>query len=213
MGVANMIDAAQKRGPARRHSGFIENLAASRHLITTAFAMMLAGGLAPVGVAAAAAQSGQPAEAPAPSANPFPAEASKLGVQRCANLYSALGQTVSFGSDYAVLTQTEPSAPDAHAVQGLVGITYSGPDHNGQAAGIVLAAPVGDSCEGQMIRVAPFQRSCADTLSLLPAGSTTAGQLSGVPLYELGGNQGQALLVSSGTSCVVVTVARAAEVP
>jgi len=208
-----MVHAAEERGPARGHSGFIGNLAVSRHLVTKAFAVMLAGGLAPLGGTAAAAQSGQVAEPPAPSANPFPAEASKLGVQKCANLYSALGQSVSFGSDYAVLTQIEPSAPDAHAVQGIVGITYSGPAHSGQAAGIVLAAPVGDSCEGQIIRVAPFQRSCADTLSLLPAGSAAAGELSGVPLYELGGNQGQALLVSSGTSCVVVTVARAAEVP
>ena len=150
--------------------------------------------------------------APATSASTFSAEAGKLGVRQCANLYSALGAMVSLGSNYAVLTQAEPSAPDAHGVQGVVGMTYSGPDHNGQAAGVILAAPVGNVCEGQVIRVAPFERPCADTLALLPAGSNPVGSLSGVPLYDLG-NQGQALLVSSGSSCVVVTVARAAEMP
>lgn len=150
--------------------------------------------------------------APTTPASTFSAEASKLGVRQCANLYSALGAMVSLGSDYAVLTQAEPSAPDAHGVQGVVGMTYSGPDHNGQAAGVVLAAPVGNVCEGQVVRVAPFERPCADTVALLPPGSAPVGSLSGVPLYDLG-NQGQALLVSSGSSCVVVTVARAAEMP
>jgi hypothetical protein len=46
---------------------------------------------------------------------------------------------------------------------------------------------------------------------MLPKGSVEGGNLSGVPLYNLGGNQGQALLVSSGATCVVVTVVQAAQ--
>jgi hypothetical protein len=164
------------------------------------------------GFLAAAAQNGPAASPNAPAVSVFSTEAGKLGVRQCVNLYSALGQMVSLGSDYTVVTQTEPSAPDAHGVQGVVGMTYSGPDHSGQGAGVVLAAPVGNACEGQVVRVAPFERSCTDTVALLPAGSAPVGSLSGVPLYDLG-NQGQALLVSSGSSCVVVTVARAAEMP
>ncbi len=141
-------------------------------------------------------------------ANPFQDQASKLGVRKCANLFSALGQTVSVGSSYAVQAQTESTAPDGHGVQGVVGMTYKTPAYSAQAAGIVMAAPVGTKCEGQLVRVAPFQRACKDVVALLPAGSTTAGSLSGVPLYNLGGNQGQAMLVASGGSCVVVTVAR-----
>lgn len=57
------------------------------------------------------------------------------------------------------------------------------------------------------MRVAPFQQPCAQVLRLLPGGSTPAGNLRDVPLYNLGGNQGQAMLVSNGDSCVVVTVA------
>ena len=61
-------------------------------------------------------------------------------------------------------------------------------------------------------RVAPFQRACKDVVAMLPAGSVTAGSLSGVPLYNLGGNKGQAMLVAAGNACVVVTVARGADI-
>ena len=40
------------------------------------------------------------AAAPAQPTNPFQAQASQLGVRKCANLFSALGQTVALGSDH-----------------------------------------------------------------------------------------------------------------
>jgi hypothetical protein len=148
----------------------------------------------------------------AAAVNPFEDQAGKLAVRKCANLFSALGRTVTNGSAYGVQTQAEKTSPDTHVVQGVAGMTYSGTGYSGQAAGIVLAAPVGQGCEGQMVRVAPFQKPCKDVLGLLPAGSISSGVLSGVPLYTLGGGQGQALLVTSGASCVVVTVTRGADV-
>ncbi|MBW8849133.1 MAG: hypothetical protein JF600_00005 [Xanthomonadales bacterium] len=154
----------------------------------------------------------QAAPPQAKPANPFQAQAGQLGVRKCANLFSALGQTVALGSDYSGQVQAEKAAPDAHGVVGVVGMTYKTAAYNSQAAGVVVATPVGTKCEGQLVRVAPFQRACKDVLSLLPAGSTAAGSLSGVPLYNLGGNQGQAMLIASGPACVVVTVARGADV-
>ena len=145
---------------------------------------------------------------PVKPVNAFQDQASKLGVRKCANLFSALGQTVSNGSTYTGQVQTEKGAPDGHGVLGVIGMTYNTPTYSAQAAGVVMAAPVGAKCEGQLVRVAPFQRACKDVVALLPAGSVAAGSLSGVPLYNLGGNQGQAMLVASGGSCVVVTVAR-----
>ncbi|MCW4461507.1 hypothetical protein OK349_07285 [Sphingomonas sp. BT-65] len=158
------------------------------------------------------AQSQQAAKAPA--ANVFQEQAGKLGVRRCANLFAALGNTVSNGAAYTVVTQAGGAAAvaDGHGVQGVVGMAYNTPGYAAQAAGVVIAAPVGTKCEGQLVRVAPFQRACKDVVGQLPAGSTAAGSLSGVPLYILGGNQGQAMLISSGNSCVVVTVARGADV-
>jgi hypothetical protein len=154
----------------------------------------------------------QAAPPPAKPANPFQAQVGQLGVRKCANLFSALGQTVSLGADFSGQVQTEKAAPDAHGVVGVVGMTYKTAAYSSQAAGVVVATPVGTKCEGQLVRVAPFQRACKDVVALLPAGSVTAGSLSGVPLYNLGGNQGQAMLIASGPACVVVTIARGADV-
>lgn len=161
-------------------------------------AMAFAGGVG----ASALAQQGA-----APSArNLFQDQAGKLGAQKCAGLYSVLGDLVSQGAAYTVRTETNKQAPDAHVIQGAVGMTYNLPDLKGQAAGLVFTAPVAQGCEGHFVRVAPFQKSCQQIVKELPAGSMAAANLSGVPLYQLGGNQGQALMIANGASCVVVTV-------
>lgn len=144
----------------------------------------------------------------APSAaNLFQDQAGKLGARKCAGLYAALGQGMTQGAAYTLKTETSTEAPDAHMVQGVVGMTYNSPELKGSAGGIVLATPMAKGCEGYMVRVAPFQKPCAEVLRLLPAGSVEEQRLSGVPQYRLGGNQGQALVIPSGSSCVVVTLA------
>ena len=156
----------------------------------------------------ALAQSKQATPPQAPAASLFKQQADQLGVRRCANLYAALGDTVAHGAVHNVQTRAEKSDADGHNVQGVVGLTYKTPSYSSQAGGIVTVSPVGDKCEGQLVRVAPFQRACSDAVALLPAGSVAVGNLAGVPLYDIGGNQGQALLVASGNTCVVVTVAQ-----
>jgi len=197
-----------------KRRGGASHLAGRRAQLFSSRAPMLRGiAIAAVllGATQSAAQSQRAAPAPAAQAtDAFRQQAEQLGVQRCANLFSAIGQTATAGSTYAVQVHANRDNPDAHAVQGVAGINYDTPEIRGQAAGIVLAAPVGNACEGQMVRVAPFQEPCPQIVSLLPAGSTEAAKLAGVPLYNLGGNQGQALLVTSGNSCVVVTVAQMA---
>lgn len=133
-------------------------------------------------------------------------QASKLGAQKCAGLYSVLGDLVSQGANYAVRTETNKQAPDAHLITGAVGMTYDLPQLKGQAAGLIFAAPMANSCEGHFVRIAPFQKPCQQVVKDLPAGSVAAADLSGVPVYQLGGGQGQALMIASGASCVVVTV-------
>jgi hypothetical protein len=145
-------------------------------------------------------------DAVSPGARVFAEQAGKLGAQKCARLYSVLGDLVSHGADYAVRTETNKQAPDAHLIQGAVGMTYNLPDMKGQAAGLVFASPVANGCEGHFVRIAPFQKPCQQVVKDLPAGSVAAADLSGVPVYQLGGGQGQALMIASGASCVVVTV-------
>lgn len=181
------------------------NVPRSSRRIGLAKAFVVCMALASMTSAELAAAQSAPAATAAP--NPFQDQAQQLGANRCASLFGALGQIVTLGSNYAVQADVASRAPDAHAVQGVVGMTYNLPELKGQAAGVVVAVPNGETCEGNLVRVAPFQKSCQDVLSLLPSGSKPAGELSGLPLYDLG-DQGRALLVSSGATCVVVTVAR-----
>lgn len=177
------------------------------HRLKTWLVPALLAGALPVTGAGAAQQPASVPKAPAASINAFQEQAVKLGANRCVGLFSALGQSATAGSTYAVQVHANRDAPNAHSVAGVAGLAYDTPDYKGQAAAIALAAPVGKGCEGQLVRVAPFQRPCPEVLSLLPAGSTGAANLSGVPLYNLGENKGQALLLSSGQTCIVVTVA------
>lgn len=169
------------------------------------------------GTASAQAQApaqGKPAEAgstPADAAanqNPFQAHVSQAGVHTCANLFAALGQSLTAGATYAIQTQWDKASPDAHAVQAVAGMTYDLPDYKTQAAGVVIASPVGQTCEGSLVRVAPFQKSCQQVAQTLPKGSVAADNLSNTMLFNLANNGGQALLVPTGNTCIVVSVAR-----
>ena len=51
--------------------------------------------------------------------------------------------------------------------------------------------PTDQGCEGNLVRVAPFQKPCQEVASTLPQGSTLAETLSGTPLYNLANNQGR----------------------
>ncbi|WP_224545682.1 hypothetical protein [Mesorhizobium sp. CA16] len=169
------------------------------------------------GTASAQAQApiqGKPTEAvPAPvdasaNKNPFQAHVAQAGVRTCANLFAAMGQALTAGSTYAIQTQWDKTSPDTHAVQAVAGMSYNLPDYKTQAAGVVFASPVGQSCEGGFMRVAPFPRSCQEVVGTLPKGSLLADNLSNSMLFNLADNAGQALLVPTGNTCIVVSVAR-----
>lgn len=155
----------------------------------------------------------KPAEAKPMSAdasankNPFQAHVSQAGLRTCANLFATLGQALTAGSTYAIQTQWDNGSPDTHAVQAVAGMSYDLPDYKTQAAGVVFASPVGQTCEGGFVRVAPFQHSCQDVAATLPKGSLLADNLSNTMLFNLANNGGQALLVPTGNTCIVVSVA------
>lgn len=148
----------------------------------------------------------KPSDKMAAKSDMFSQQAGELRANTCAGLYTALGKAAVMGSNYAVRTEANRTTPNAHSVQGTVGMTYNLPNMKGQAAAFVSAAPVGDKCEGQFVRVAPFRIGCDQILRDFPAGSKLIGNLSGVPLYQLGGAGGQALTISSDKNCIVVSV-------
>jgi hypothetical protein len=135
-------------------------------------------------------------------------QARQLRANTCAGLYAALGNSAVEGSTYTLRTEADSGAPEARPLQGTVGMAYKLPDVKGQAAALVSAARVGDKCEGQFVRIVPFQVNCSQVLRDFPAGSKPISNLSGVPLYQLGGNGGQALTIPTGETCIVVSIVR-----
>lgn len=142
--------------------------------------------------------------------SPFRQHAKQAGLLACSNVFSGLGALLTGGSQYGVQSIWNNDTPDQHAVQALVGMNYATEGYSGIAAGVVVAAPTGSNCEGSMVRVAPFPVPCADMHARLPQGSKLTNNLVQVSVYELPNNGGNAMLLPTGNSCVVISVASAA---
>lgn len=142
--------------------------------------------------------------------SPFRQHAKQAGLLACSNVFPGLGTLLTEGSQYGVQSIWNNETPDRHAVQALVGMNYASEGYTGTAAGVVVAAPTGSDCEGSMVRVAPFPVPCADMPARLPQGSKLTNNLAQVSVYELPNNGGNAMLLPSGNSCVVISVASAA---
>ncbi|MER9760574.1 hypothetical protein [Mesorhizobium sp. M0138] len=156
----------------------------------------------------AVAETNQPN--PALAETPFLQHAKEAGLQSCSNIFPALGQMLTTGTTYSVQSIWNNEAPDKHLVEALVGMNYATQGYSGPAAGLVFAAPTASVCEGTMVRVAPFATNCADVPALLPKDSKLANNLGQISVYELANGGGNAMLLPTGNSCVVISVASAA---
>lgn len=141
---------------------------------------------------------------------PFLQHAKQAGLKSCSTVFPVLGELLTNGAKYDVQSSWNNEAADSHAVQALVGMSYTTQNYSGPAAGVVFAAPTQSTCEGTMIRVAPFSASCAELPPVLPPGSKLASNLGQIAVYVLANNGGNALLLPTGNGCVVVSVASAA---
>ncbi|RVB69976.1 hypothetical protein EN906_14755, partial [Mesorhizobium sp. M7A.F.Ca.CA.004.06.1.1] len=162
-------------------------------------------------VGGATAAPAETAAAPVLPDTPFLEHVKQAGVQACSTVYPALGQILTNGTKYSVKSLWNDQAADKHAIQAFVGMDYASERYSGPAAGIVFASPTATGCEGAMVRVAPFASPCADIASILPQGSKITDHLGQVEVYELGGNAGEALLLPTGKSWVVISLASAAK--
>ncbi|RVD19095.1 MAG: hypothetical protein EOS73_29165 [Mesorhizobium sp.] len=162
-------------------------------------------------VGGATAAPAETAAAPVLPDTPFLEHVKQAGVQACSTVYPTLGQILTNGTKYSVKSLWNGQAADKHAIQAFVGMDYASERYSGPAAGIVFASPTATGCEGAMVRVAPFASPCADIASILPQGSKITDHLGQVEVYELGGNAGEALLLPTGKSCVVISLASAAK--
>lgn len=140
---------------------------------------------------------------------PFLQHAKQAGLQSCSTVFPLLGELLTNGTTYSVQSIWNNEAADKHVVQALVGMNYAVEGYNSPAAGVVFAAPTTSACEGALVRVAPFSVPCADVPAMLPKGSKLANNLGQISIYELADGGGNAMLLPTGNSCVVISVASA----
>lgn len=140
--------------------------------------------------------------------SPFLTHAKEAGLKTCATVFPVLGQLLAEGAEYTVLSEWNGKEPDQHPVQALVGLDYKTGEPTGSGAGLVFAVPNGSSCDGTMVRVTPIAASCDSLPATFPKGSQLTRNLGKSSVYALANNGGQALLLPSGASCIVLSVAR-----
>lgn len=142
----------------------------------------------------------------------FDDQARQANIVTCANLFGTLGRGLAMNSNYTAQSQWDAKAGNSHSVQSLVALAPNQVPQgqpNQQAAGIVFAAPVGSTCEGNLVRVTPRTENCstvAAELAKLNGQSGALGELATVALP----NGAQVVLVPLGNACVAVTALRVA---
>lgn len=141
----------------------------------------------------------------------FDEHARQGNIATCANLFGTLGRGLATNSTYTAQSQWDAKAGNAHSVQSLVALT---PNQNPQnttqrAAGVVFAAPVGSTCEGNLVRVTPNADSCPTVAAELAKLNGQNGALGDLATLTLP-NGAQVMLIPFGSGCVAVTTLRIA---
>ncbi|MGY3530371.1 cytoskeletal protein RodZ [Bradyrhizobium sp. USDA 4452] len=142
----------------------------------------------------------------------FDDHARQGNIATCANLFGLLGRGLATNSNYTAQSQWDAKAGNSHSVQSLVALAPNQAPQGSaaqRAAGIVFAAPVGSSCEGNLVRVTPSAESCptvAAELAKLNGQSGALGDLATIALP----NGAQVVLIPFGNACVAVTALRVA---
>jgi len=142
----------------------------------------------------------------------FDEHARQGNIATCANLFGTLGRGLATNSNYTAQSQWDAKAGNSHSVQSLVALAPNQAPQGSaaqRAAGIVFAAPVGSSCEGNLVRVTPSAESCptvAAELAKLNGQNGTLGDLATIALP----NGAQVVLIPFGNACVAVTALRVA---
>lgn len=154
----------------------------------------------------------------------FDDQARQANIVTCANLFGTLGRGIAMNSTYTAQSQWDAKAGNAHSVQSLVALAPNqapqgnqGPQGNQapqgsasqQAAGVVFAAPVGSSCEGNLVRVTPRTESCPTVAAELAKLNGQGGALGDLATMALP-NGAQVMLIPFGNACVAVSALRIA---
>lgn len=155
-------------------------------------------------------------DAPKPKPNlpdsVFLRQAADAELSACGTVFPLLGSLLTEGTDYKAQTRFHNKKPDQNSVQSNVGMTFSTEAYSGPAAGIVFAAPNGLACEGAMVRVVPFEKTCAEVEATLPEGANLSELLNGVSVFQLSNNGGELMLLPTSSACVAISIVLASDV-
>ncbi|TWS94451.1 hypothetical protein [Reyranella sp. CPCC 100927] len=147
---------------------------------------------------------------PAPQPTVFDEHAKQGKIAKCANVFGGLGRLVAAGSAYSAKSTWNAEAGDAHSVQSVVALSNVNPANPAQrAAGIVFAAPVGNACEGSLVRVTPTTDNCQVVAAELAKQNGQTGVLGDMTLMTMP-NGAQVMLVPLANACVAVSVLQGA---
>lgn len=141
----------------------------------------------------------------------FLRQAEEAKLSACGTVFPLLGSLLTDGTDYKAQTRFHNKKPDQNSVQSNVGMTFSTEAYSGPAAGIVFAAPNGSACEGAMVRIVPFEKTCAEVEATLPEGTNLSEPLNGVSVYQLSNNGGELMLLPTSSTCVAISIVRASD--
>jgi len=139
----------------------------------------------------------------------FDQQVRQAGILACARTFSALGRGLSGNFLYAAQSQWSSNSANDHSIQSLVALkAQAGAPNQQPDAGIVFAAPVGGSCEGQLLRVTPVTGTCDSIAARLSKSGGIAHPFGGLSLVTVP-DSAQVMLIPFSDSCVTVTVLRA----
>lgn len=148
-----------------------------------------------------------------PVKNVFWQQADSAGAKTCAKAASEMGNVITQGATYALLSIFGKDNADGHALQMLAGQVYGQKDAQTVAASLLFAAPVNGQCEGAALRVVPVSQSCAQMgQSRAMQGALKPQDLSGVSVYEFPANGSRIMLIPSpNDTCTVISVIRSGD--
>ena len=143
------------------------------------------------------------------SDTPFHDHVTRSGVSSCSHDFPSMGTLLTQNSQYMVQTNWNKQEPDLHILRALVGMRFDTPDYKGPAIGVMLSAPMKNSCETNAVRITPFDMSCEEVVRRFLPGGAVDTRLQDLPIYRVADGS-QVVTMPIGKSCIAVSVAYSA---
>ncbi|MFC7399958.1 hypothetical protein ACFQU1_22400 [Chelatococcus sp. GCM10030263] len=138
----------------------------------------------------------------------FDEHARQGNIKTCAKVFGVLGRLLAADSTFTAQTQWESASGDSHSVQSIVALNGGSGNPTQQAAGVVFAAPIGQTCEGTLVRVTPTNSNCQAVAADLGKMNGKGASLGNLGVINME-NGTQVMLVPFGNACIAVSTLRA----